>query len=196
MLTSYVDLAFGKIPFGCRVMLLFMPNLPRDWALFLVEGLLFLKELELVTDRRSTSVILEGSTMGLGLRRFSIRLCHCDGRPTKQPRLPSNEQAITQAASSFSTSALGPQQQQQHSVPQHIGAATSYNHGLLSLQGTGTRWILWTTDVLGHFFEEAFGPQFLKAELGGATEQQLFTVHALLLQFPRFGILLLLMVLL
>lgn len=39
----------------------------------------------------STSVILEGSTMGLGLRRFSIRLCHCVGRPTKQPLLASNE---------------------------------------------------------------------------------------------------------
>lgn len=39
----------------------------------------------------STSVIREGSTMGLGLRRFSIRLCHCVGRPTKQPRLESNE---------------------------------------------------------------------------------------------------------
>lgn len=39
----------------------------------------------------STSVILEGSTMGLGLRRFSIRLCHCVGRPTKQPLLASKE---------------------------------------------------------------------------------------------------------
>lgn len=39
----------------------------------------------------STSVILEGSTMGLGLRRFSIRLCHWVGKPTKQPRLASNE---------------------------------------------------------------------------------------------------------
>lgn len=39
----------------------------------------------------STSVILEGSTIGLGLRRFSIKLCHCIGRPTKQPRLESNE---------------------------------------------------------------------------------------------------------
>lgn len=39
----------------------------------------------------STSVILEGSTMGLGLRRFSIRLCHWVGRPTKQPCLASNE---------------------------------------------------------------------------------------------------------
>lgn len=39
----------------------------------------------------STSVILEGSTMGLGLRRFSIRLCHWVGRPTKHPCLASNE---------------------------------------------------------------------------------------------------------
>lgn len=39
----------------------------------------------------STSVILEGSTMGLGLRRFSIRLCHWVGRPTKHPCLVSNE---------------------------------------------------------------------------------------------------------
>lgn len=29
--------------------------------------------------------------MGLGLRRFSIRLCHWVGRPTKQPLLASNE---------------------------------------------------------------------------------------------------------
>lgn len=29
--------------------------------------------------------------MGLGLRRFSIRLCHWVGRPTKQPCLASNE---------------------------------------------------------------------------------------------------------
>lgn len=39
----------------------------------------------------STSVILEGSTMGLGLRRFSIKLCHWVGRPTKHPFLASNE---------------------------------------------------------------------------------------------------------
>lgn len=37
----------------------------------------------------STGVILEGSTMGLGLRRFSIRLCHCVGRPTKIPSFAS-----------------------------------------------------------------------------------------------------------
>lgn len=39
----------------------------------------------------STGVILDGSTMGLGLRRFSIKLCHCVGRPTKTPRFASND---------------------------------------------------------------------------------------------------------
>ena len=38
--------------------------------------------------------------------------------------------------------------------------------------------------LLGHLLAVALGPQFLKAELGGATEEQLLAVGALLLRFP------------
>lgn len=44
--------------------------------------------------------------------------------------------------------------------------------------------------------EVGLGTQLLEAELGGAAEQQLFTVHALLLDFPRLGLFVLLVLLL
>lgn len=49
-----------------------------------------------------------------------------------------------------------------------------------------------TFDLFGHLFKVAFSAQFFEAELDGSAEQQLFTVHALLLRFSWFRLLVLL----
>lgn len=46
------------------------------------------------------------------------------------------------------------------------------------------------TSALSHLFKVTFSAQFFKAELSGSTEQQLFTVHALLLHFSWLCLLL------
>lgn len=67
---------------------------------------------------------------------------------------------------------------------------------LLVRRITCTSFILLTSDLLCYLFKVTLSTQFLKAEFGGAAQQQFFTVHALLLWFSRFCLLLLLMVLL
>lgn len=57
---------------------------------------------------------------------------------------------------------------------------------------TGLGVTLLTSDLFGHLFKVAFSAQFFKAELDGSAEQQLFTVHALLLRLSWFRLLLLL----
>lgn len=59
-----------------------------------------------------------------------------------------------------------------------------------SASGWSTGMTLLTSALLSHFFKVAFSAQFFKAELSGSTEQQLFTVHALLLHFSWFCLLL------
>lgn len=44
--------------------------------------------------------------------------------------------------------------------------------------------------LLSHLFKVALGAQLFEAELGGSTEEQLFTVHALLLHFSWLCLLL------